>query len=167
MYILLKNKKNKGFSLVEMIVYLAIMTIITITLVQSFIVVLKSNKSSFIDSVIRNSGYSVMENIIREVRESKDINTCSSSLVSLIQEDNNIVNFSVSDGVMTLSEGVGTQINKGTLNSSDIKITNLNCNIINTIKSKALKIKIDLSTEVNGQNKTESFYSTIILRGSY
>ncbi len=167
MFILFKNIKKRGFSLVEMIVYLAIMTIITITLVQSFIVVLKSNKNSFIDSVVRNSGYSIMENIIREVRESKDINTCSSNLLSLTQKDNNIVNFSISDGVMILSEGIDTQINKGALNSFDIKITNFNCNIINTTKSKALKIKVDLSTQINNQEKTESFYSTIILRGSY
>lgn len=167
MSILFKNKKNKGFSLVEMIVYLAIMTVITITLVQSFIVVLKSNKSSFIDSVIRNSGYSIMENIIRETRKSEDINICSSSLLSLIQKDNNVVIFSINDGVMTLSEGIGIQTDKGTLNSSDIKITDFNCNIINTTKSKAVKLKIELSTQVNDQNKTESFYSTVILRGSY
>lgn len=167
MFILFKKRANKGFSLVEMIVYLAIMTIITTTIVQSFIVVLKSNKNSFIDSVLRNSGYSVMENIIREARESKDINTCSSNLLGLIQSDNNIVNFSINNGIMTLSEGITTQVEKGSLNSSNINITNFDCNIINTTKSKAVKIKIDLTTQINGQDKTESFYSTIILRSSY
>lgn len=167
MFIKNKLKNNKGFSLVEMIVYLAIMTIITTTLVQSFIVVLKSNKNSFVDSVIRNSGYSIMENIIREARKSNDINTCSSNLLSFVQANNNIVNFSVSNGVVDFSEGISTQVSKGPLNNSDIRVTSLNCNIINTENSKAIKFKIDLSTTIDGQYKTESFYSTVILRGSY
>lgn len=161
------KKNNKGFSLVEMIVYLAIMTIITTTLVQSFVVVLKSNRNSFVDSIIRNSAYSIMENIIREARASSDVNTCSSNLLSFTQKNNNIVSFSISDGVVSFSEGITTQINKGPLNNSDIKVSNFSCNIINTLKSKAVKFKIDLSATIDGQQKTESFYSTVILRGSY
>jgi len=167
MFIKNKTKNNKGFSLVEMIIYLAIMTIITITLVQSFIVVLRSNRTSFIDSVIRNSGYSIMENIIREARKSNDINVCSSNLLSFKQKNNNIVNFSINNGIVDFSDGISTQISKGPLNNSKIKVNSFNCNIINTEISKAVKVKIDLSTIIDGQNKTESFYSTIILRGSY
>lgn len=167
MFIKNKIKNNRGFSLVEMIVYLAIMTIITTTLVQSFVVVLRSNKNSFVDSVIRNSGYSIMENIIREARKSNNINTCNSSVLSFTQENNNIVNFSINDGIVDFSEGISSQISKGPLNNSDIKVINFNCNIINTENSKAIKFKIDLSTTIDGQYKTESFYSTVILRGSY
>ena len=160
--------KQYGFTLVEMLVYLGIMTVITITLVQSFIVVLKSNRVSFADSVLRNSGYSVMENITREIRSSKDINTCGSGILQLVKSDNSIVNFSVnSDGLLLLSEGNPTLVDKGFLNSKETKIFKMSCIQINNFISKALKIELNLGTEIGGQMKKESFYSTIILRSSY
>lgn len=170
MYKILIKKQNikNGFSLVEMIVYIAIMTVITIVLVQSFIVVLKSNRVSFASSVLRNSGYSIMENIIREVRFSKSSNQCSSGVIELVQGDNNIIRFyKNSDGLLLLSEGNPTLSDKGFLNSKGTKISDLSCTMINTTKSKAIKIKLVLETEMGGQYKSESFYSTIILRGSY
>ncbi|MFA6797379.1 MAG: type II secretion system protein [Candidatus Paceibacterota bacterium] len=161
-------KKKGGFTLIEMLVYLSIMVIVTITLVQSFIVILKSNKISFTNSVLRNSGYSIMENIIREVRSSKTINQCGSGILELTQSDNNIVKFyKNSDGLLLLSEGSPTLINKGFLNNKGSRISELSCNSIDTGKSKALKIKLVLETEIGGQSKSENFYSTIILRGSY
>jgi type II secretory pathway pseudopilin PulG len=162
-----KFKKNKcrhlGFSLVEMLVYLGIMVVITVTLVQSFIVVLKSNRVSFADSVLRNSGYLIMENIIREVRSSKDIGLCSSDVIQLTQDTNNI-SFSRSNGLLKLTED---GIDKGFLNSKGTEVLSLSCNQIDTGKSKAVKIKLTLNTEIGGQEKSESFYSTVILRGSY
>ncbi|MFA5934903.1 MAG: prepilin-type N-terminal cleavage/methylation domain-containing protein [Candidatus Paceibacterota bacterium] len=166
--LLKKNKISKGFSLVEMLVYIAIMSIITIVLVQSFVVVLKSNKTSFADSVLRNSGYSIMENIIREVRSSKSINQCSSGVLELVQSNNDIVRFYKNDdGLLLLSEGNPTLIDKGFLNSKGTEVLSLSCIQINTIKSKAVKVVLILETGMGGQNKSETFYSTIILRGSY
>jgi hypothetical protein len=164
-----KRKKAKllmGFSLVEMLVYLGTMVVITITLVQSFIVVLKSNRVSFADSVLRNSGYLIMENVIREIRSSKDIGQCSSGVIQLIQ-DNNIVSFSIINNLLKLSEGSPTLIDKGFLNSKGTEVTSISCDSINTTKSKAIKIKLILKTKIGGQEKSESFYSTVILRGSY
>ena len=160
------TKKNRGFSLVEMLVYLGIMVVITVTLVQSFIVVLKSNRVSFADSVLRSSGYLIMENIIREVRSSKDIGQCSPGVIQLIQ-DNNIVSFSIINNLLKLSEGNPTLVDKGFLNSKGTEVVLLSCNQINTGKSKAIKIKLILNTEIGGQAKNELFYSTVVLRGSY
>lgn len=155
--------RNLGFSLVEMLVYLGIMVVITVILVQSFIVVLKSNRVSFADSVLRNSGYSIMENIIREVRSSKDIGQCSSGVIQLIQ-DINTISFSIDNNLLKLSEG---GVDKGFLNSKGTEVSSLSCNQINTGKSKAMKIKLILNTNIGGQEKSELFYSTVILRGSY
>ena len=159
--------RQMGFTLIEMLVYLGIMVVITITLVQSFIIVLKSNRFSFSDYVLRNSGYSIMENIIRETRFSKNVSYDSNTL-QLIQSDGNVVIFfKDADGRLKLSEGITTQTDRGFLNSKGTKVINLFYNIINTGKSKALKINLVLETEIGGQNRSENFYSTIILRNSY
>lgn len=168
-FILLKKNSNTrrkvrflmGFSLVEMLVYLGIMVVITITLVQSFIVVLKSNKVSFADSVLRNSGYLIMENIIREARSSENIQ-CNSGIQFI--QGGNLILFSISNNLLKLSEN---SVDKGFLNSKGTEVLLLSCIPINTGKSKAVKIKLILNTEIGGQEKNESFYSTVILRGSY
>src|ERR1035437_162291 len=71
---------QRAFTLVEMIIYIGIMSIITIALTQSLVLVFKSNRVSFADANIRNSAYSAMEAMIREIRSSQSVDMASSVL---------------------------------------------------------------------------------------
>ena len=55
------KSNTKGFTLVEMMIYLSLMTIIAIVIVHTLVVVLKSNRNSFTENIIRNAGYGAME----------------------------------------------------------------------------------------------------------
>lgn len=160
----------KGFTLVEMMIYIALMTVITMIITQSLIVVLKSNRTSFAEINLRNSGYSAMEGMIREIYASDNITTASGILV--MTQGTNIVQFatsSLSSASTTLyfSEGIGSAVPVGPLTSKNVVVKSLTFTKINTGKSLAVKIQMQLSTIVNGITKTENFQSTAILRGSY
>jgi len=167
------NKKiKKGFTLIEMLVYISIMTVITLVLTQSLTVVLKSNRASFSDSNLRNSAYSAMEIMIREIRLSQSIASCSGSLLQLNQVDSSgnprVVRFSTStDQALNYYVGSTTPAYVGPLTSSGTKVLNLTFTPITTASSVAVRIQMQLSTSINGQTGNEWFYSTVVLRGSY
>lgn len=174
-----KNTNKKGFTLVEMLIYLFIMTIISIALIQSLIIVFKSNRASFADANIRNSAYSAMEAMIREIRASQTIDAANSILypssagvLQLDQIDSSgnpyIVKFATSSAqTLNLYEGSTTPTFVGPLTLNGTKVLALIFNSINTGNSQAVRIQLELGATVNGISESQWFYSTIILRGSY
>jgi len=165
-------KKIKGFTLVEMMIYLALMTVIAVVIVQSIVVVLKSNRKGFAESNLRNAAYSAFERMVREIHASDSIIIASSSLLQLNQSNPtvNFVQFSTSgDGRLNLSEGgsISTLLYLGPLISKDVVVKSLIFTPINTGKSQAIRIQMNLTTTVDGQTKSEWFYDTAILKGSY
>lgn len=173
------SKSTTGFTLVEMIIYIAIMTIITTALMRSLVVVFNSNRASFADTNIRNSAYSAMENMIREIRSSQSIDKVNSTLypsqsgiLQLNQVDSAgnpyIVRFSTSSNLsLNFSEGSTTASLLGPITLNGTKVMNLRFTPINTGNSQAVRIEMNLSATVNGQTKSQWFYSTVILRDSY
>ncbi len=168
----IKQKKIQGFTLVEMMIYLALMTIIAVVIVQSIVIVLKSNRKGFAESNLRNAAYSALEAIVRELHASDSIIIATDGLLQLNQTNPivNIVQFSTSsDARLNLFEGGSTSTLSylGPLISKDVIVKSLIFFPINTGKSQAVKIQMNLTTTVDGQTKSEWFYDTAILKGSY
>ncbi len=163
-----KNKKT-GFTLIEMLMYVALMTIIILVIVQSITVVLKSNRSSFADINIRNSGYTAMEGILREIRSSETVEQASMGILEMKQDNlTRVVRFSTSsEGTIDFYEGSDVPNIVGPLTSKGVFVKNLIFTKINTGKSFAVRIEMELETNVNDIYKSEWFYGTAILRGSY
>lgn len=163
------QKNNNGFTLIEMVVYIALMTVILLAIIQSLITVLKSGQISFAEINIRNSGYSAMERMIREISSSENIIQISNGSLELSKDNGgSFVKFEISpDNILNFYEGSGTPIFIGPLTLKSINVKNLIFNKIDTGKSLAVRIQMELETIVKGQTKNEWFYSTAILRGSY
>lgn len=159
------NKKNRAFTLVEMLIYVGLMTVITLVIVQSLTIILKSNRGSFADINLRNSGYSAMEAMIREIQASESVEQYSGNILSMTQENGStIVTFSVSsDGTLVLSKNSS----EGPVTLKGVRVSDLIFNKIETGKSIALKIQMELETDINNTTKHEWFYGTAILRNSY
>ncbi len=162
------NKRVGAFTLVEMILYLALMSIIALIIVQSLVAVLKSNRGAFADINLRNAGYSAMEGMLREIYSSDNVTTAAGTLS--MTQSTNIILFATSTQASTtlfLSEGVGTPVTVGPLTSKGVVVKSLTFTKINTGKSQAVRIQMKLETTVNGVTRSEWFYGTGILRGSY
>jgi competence protein ComGC len=164
-----KQNKKTGFTLVEMIIYIALMTTISLVMVEALMVVLRSNKNSFTEINIRNSGYGAMEGMLREIHSSESIDEISSGVLEMKQNSGtNIVRFATSSAsALNFYEGSGTPTLIGPLTSKGVSVKNLLFTEINTGKSLAVRIQMQLEANVNGITKSEWFYSAAILRGSY
>jgi len=173
------KKNNTGFTLVEMLIYLAIMVVVAVALIQSYIVVFKSNRSSFAENNLRNAGYGAMEAMEDQIRLSQSVDVAHSTLypssagvLQLNQVDASgngyIVKFATST-TQTLSESAGstTPALLGPITTNGATVLFLRFSPINTGNSQAVRIELELSATANGVTKNEWFYDTAVLRGSY
>ena len=172
------SKKQRGFALVEMIVYISIMVIILIAIVNVVITVTRTNKVSFVEYNIKNSAISGLEEMTKEIRNAKSINYIQSvfspstnGVLSLNTIDslgnNETVKFYLENQILMVDiSGVSTSTG-GILTTKDVKVLSLIFTPINTTNSKAVKIEMVLSGSSGGFVKDDDFYSTVVLRGSY
>ncbi len=167
-------KKNKGYSLIEAIVYLAIFGTLSVLVINSFLVVLSSFNRSRINSNLAESGASAMERMSREIRQAKNIDTTNSVLNSSfgtlqLNSTNSsnvakIEKFNVSNGDLNLYED---DVLVGNLLGQKVDITSFIVRRITTVEGEAVKIEMTLQNTGSTTIATANFYNTIILRGSY
>lgn len=171
------QKKRDGFALAEMIVYVAIMAVMTTAIVNIVIGVTRSNKQSFVYENIKNSAITSMERITRETRSALGINYSQSAfnsnngILSLFSKDQfgntETIKFYLQDQKMKVDiEGIATSTG-GILTLGGTKILSLVFIPIDTGNSEAIKIEMVVEGGDRDFLKNENFYSTIILRGSY
>ncbi|MBU6370675.1 MAG: prepilin-type N-terminal cleavage/methylation domain-containing protein [Patescibacteria group bacterium] len=173
------KQKHSGFTLVEMVIYLALMTAISIVLVRSLVLVFNSNRAAFAEMNLRNAAYSAMENMVREIRGSISIDSADSTLypsqagiLALNQTDGNgnpiVVEFATSSsGALDISRGAAPPALVGPVTGNGAQVAALVFTPITTKNSTAVRIALELSASVNGATQTQWFYDTAILRNSY
>jgi hypothetical protein len=161
-----------GFSLIEIIVYFAIFTAISIVVINSFIVILSSFRVIRSSHDLLNSGSFSMERISRDIRQAQNIDIVNSQInggESLqlnstdIDGSNMIIKFIKEEGALNIyknNELVGNLLDQ------NIIINSLSFNRISTAKSEGVKIKIILQDTKDRIERSESFYNTVTLRGS-
>lgn len=170
----MKILKKKGYSLVEIIVYLAIFTTMSVVVINSFITILNSFKETRTNRDLLESGSTVMERISREIRQAKNIDVTNSTLSSspgVLQLNSTdsvgtaqVIKFSITSGALNIyKDGTLT----GNLLGQNITVTSLIFRRIVTTNGEAVKIEMTLQDNNSKSLKTINLYNTIILRGGY
>lgn len=160
------NLKNKGFSILEVLIYVTILTFALIFVFLSITYVSRSFKTLKSDRALTTSSVSAMDRMVREIRRSELVDASSvldTSPGRLVLQPGNLT-FYVEDGKLKLQEG--TEV-LGSLTFPDAEVTNLIFRKITTTESEAIKIELALQTEVGDSVKSKNFYSTAVLRNSY
>lgn len=167
-------KMNKGFSLVEILVYVGIFSIISIAVITSSVVVMSSfSKTRDIRNVLE-TGNIVFERITREIRQSSSVDLANSILSSNpgslqlnstdISGNPRTVKFIIENGALNLYQN-GTLVDN--LLGYDVVVSNLIFRRITTTAGEAVKIEMTVGN-LNSRNPTSrNFNDTIILRGGY
>lgn len=166
--------RNNGYSVVEILVYLAIFASLSILVINSFITVLSTFDMTRSNRDLLESGATAMERISREIRQSESIDIANSTLGSspgvlqLNSTDSGgspiVIRFTTSNGALNLYEA-GALI--GNLLGQNISVTNLVFRRIITTNGEAIKVELTIQDTSGKSPRSENFYNTIILRGQY
>lgn len=166
---LLKNKK--GFSIVEIIIYLSIFTFVSIFVVNALIVSMSSFSTTHTNHALLEGGLSSIDRISREVRQANsiDIGNSPAGTLQLNSTDSSgspmVIKISKVGGAINVYQPASTLI--GNLLDSNIAVDSLVFRRIDTTAGEAVKIEMTLRDTKNKNNRSANFYNTVILRGSY
>jgi Tfp pilus assembly protein FimT len=168
------SSQSNGYSLIEMIVYLAVFTTLSILIINCFIVISASFSQTRTNRDLLEAGSSSLERISREIRQSKNIDIANSTLgsspgvLSLSSTDassvDQTIKFAVVGGALNIYKN-GTLI--GNLLGQNISVTSLIFRRIATTNGEAVKIELSVQDTRSKNLTTKNFYDTIILRNEY
>ena len=159
-------KNKKGSSLLEIIVYLALFTVLSTVIVNSLLISMRLYKDARTNREFTEQGVLVMERLSRTIRSADTINASSST-------------FDVSPGVLVLSNGTSTTVFdtdnsalrltengavSGNLTGGRISVSSL---IFYYYHATSTSIKTDITLTDSVSGRSESFSTTNILRNAY
>ncbi len=162
--------RNKGFSLIEMIIYIAIIAVMFITLVQTVLSFTKSYRELVALRSVDRSAMASLERMTREIRNASVVNAGASLFVT-------------SPGILSVSQtGVSTTTTRfytdggamkvdvdgqyiGPLTMNRTSVTSLVFRQI-TGTTTAIKIDMTLTASSGPAVRTKSYHATVVLKGS-
>lgn len=169
-----ENKKSRGFSLPEMIVYVAILTLLLVVIVSMLSNLTSSQRQLKASKNIENSAIFGFDRMVRETRDARSIDTVSSIFginpgsLSLLTTDtlgnSKTLRFYLLGNSLRVSENGADQ---GPLTPADARVTSLIFRQITTANSSAVKIEMTVESGAGDFLKSEEFSTTAVLRGSY
>ena len=166
--------RDKGSTLLEIVIYIFIFTFLAAavtnalqSLIRSYTLIQSSGTLEFV-------AHTALERMTRDVRDSKSINLATSVLGtspgvlvlnSTDDDDNDMtIEFFISSGVIRVKEN---NVDIGPISSNKATITRLIFTSVTTPNSKGVKLELTAESGNGSSYKSESFYTSAVLRGSY
>jgi type II secretory pathway pseudopilin PulG len=163
-----------GMTLVELLIYIGILLMLTGVVVATLLALSRSYNTLKSTENIDSAAEIAMERMVRFIRNSASVDTGLSTLgtspgvlqLNTLDESEHAstAKFSLTGQVLHITEA---GVDEGPLTSSNVRITSLIFTKITTAQSQAVKIQMQLESGTSTSYRVKSFYSTVVLRGSY
>lgn len=170
---ILRNS-TRGFSLVEMLLYIIILSFALLAVTQTLIVVARSYGVLRSAQRVEQEAALSLERMVREIRDGSSIDDAGSILSvhpgKLLLNSTDVsglpqtVEFSLENGQLKFKENA---VATGFLTSAKTSISNLVFRKISTARSKGVKIEMTMQSGTSTAARSENFYATAVLRDSY
>lgn len=168
------SKNKKGFTLVEMVIYMGLLALLVVVVITMLVSIVKSQRNIKSHLAIEETVVVSLDRMIREIRNAKSVDISSilgtnpgHLILNTTDSGGNpkTVEFYLESGVLKMEENT---VVSGPLSRSDVTISSLMFWLIDNQKADAVRITMTVNAnQPDGSVHTENFYATAILRGSY
>lgn len=162
---------KRGFTLVEMLVYLAIFLVIT-TASVTFLISLDDFVDQYrLDTMLYRSGTSVMEQVLLAARQADQVdvlNTFTASSTAGRVEFENTATTTAFE-IDYIAGNLNLTINGvdlGNLVHEDVTVTGFTVYRYDVAQGEMVRVKLELEATVGSAIKTATFYGGSVIRGS-
>ncbi len=159
---------TKGNSLIELIVYLAIFSVLCLVIIRSLVTSMTVYGQSQGYRKIQEQGALVMERITREIRQATSVTGTYNTSPGNITLTGKDISGTVQTIAFSMSSGkVWVSLNGGALSpltAGNIAPSSLIFRPVTTSKRTAIKVELILTT-TSGASITAPFQTTVFLRG--
>lgn len=166
----LKNSKS-GFTLIEMLIYVALLSVMSITAVTTILSLQDMYTSYRINQVLRQTNNVVFERMIADIRRADGVDPFScvfndpDGLLDLEIAGNPSAQYHLNGGrvIHTDSNGVSSP-----LTSDDVTVNTLQFTLINDNgETTMVRVHMNVTADFGSASSTMSFYTSAVLRGTY
>ena len=166
------KKISRGYSLVEMVIYVAILSVISLLAINTILSFGPSYHTLLAYRSAENSGVLSMERMSRDIRSATSVDTANSTLgtspgvLTLVATSNNVsttTKFYVQNSVLKVDIN-GTYF--GPLSEASSSITSLIFRVLSGNTSSAVKVDMTVQGKAGAITEVKTYHATIILRGS-
>lgn len=169
---IIKNKNSKGFTLVETLIYVLLFAILSIFLINTLLVMLRSYTEVRVNDDILDAAHTSMERMTREIRgsASSTITSITSTSSSLLLNTTDASGTAITEQFDATSSALEFRYNgtvSGNLTGSHVSVTSLIFRGITTTAGYAIRIEMIIQSLRSPTNKSMLFTDTVALRGSY
>lgn len=167
------RNKNKGASLPELLIYIAILALILITLINVILVIGKSYGRLKSSRAIEAVGEVAVEQMTREIRKASAVNATSvlgTSPGKLVLNTTDDAGNPATMEFFLIGEAIYQRFNGGIYNpltASSTAVTSLIFRELSNGRTKAARTEIIVQSGEGVAFRSEKFYTTAVLRGSY
>jgi type II secretory pathway component PulJ len=165
------REKKSGYSLVEMLIYVALVFLISTVVVQMLVNFSQTYRTLITLRNIEHAAIDSIERMTRDIRGATTVIEGSSvfgtnpgvlTLVKTVNSVSTTTRYYVDNGVMKLDVN---NVYFGPLTSSNTSVTNIVYRLLNNGTSKAIKIDMTIQGGTGPAMKTKTYHSTIVLGG--
>lgn len=160
---------KKGFSLIEMLIYISLLAVVGVLIVNSMLFLAPSYNSLKVTRDINNAAVVTIERVTREIRAADSIHTANSvfNLVDgklVLNTGLSTVSIYLSDGRVYVQEGVGSP---SPLTREGIEVTSLIFEHFIGPQSENIQMSMTVEGTSRTLTKNETFYTAAVLRNQY
>ncbi len=173
MFLKAKNYKLeacRGYTLIEAIIYISILAMLSVLFISLLFSMANSHTEFRLMRNITSSASLALERLSREIKQARNVDVGGSTPGRLLLNTTDggglatTVEFYLSAGTLMLRAGSAAP---ASTTARYVTVDNLIFRQINTTESSAVKIEMTLSASRGTVSRTEKFYTTAVLRGSY
>ena len=163
------RKKNKGFTLIEMLVYLAIFMIVATSSVTLLLSLDDFIDQYQVETALYRSGSSIMEQVVVDLRQADQFDVANSVTENSSTGVLAIVNGAATTRFTKLGDDIvltKSGVNFGNLNSERVSVTGFTVYRYTSAAGTLVRVHLQLATSVDDTTKTVDLYGGAIIRGA-
>jgi prepilin-type N-terminal cleavage/methylation domain-containing protein len=165
---MMKRHLQKGFTLVEVLVYLAIFVMVT-TAATYLLITLNDVVDRYrVNTVLYRSGSSALEHMVVELRQANQFNTAGSVVNTAATGTLAVINNSTSTTFTKSSDELLLSINSvdyGNIVDDAVEVDGFTVYQYNTTVGTLVRLKLELTATVGSSTKSMTFYGGSVIRG--
>ena len=163
------SRPNKGMSVIETLIYAALLVLITAVLIGAFLPLSRILRDLQASRNIQKSARISLERMTRDIHSASNIgggsilNAHPGKLFLIVPQGGveTEVEFYLQNETLVAESGGEIE---GNLTSSDVSVSNLVFQVMDNGKSKLVRIEMTLERNVSGKTKTADFYGSAVTR---
>jgi type II secretory pathway component PulJ len=167
-----KINTQSGFSLVEMIIYIGIVSIILVAMSTFLITLLKLRIQNQAMAEVEGQGVQIMQTITQSIRNSSTINSptqgtsANSTSLEVSTVENDPTLFELDNGIVKITEGVANSValHNSLVNASSLTFQNLSRDNTSGIISIQFVLSYDNPANKGEYEYSQTFYGSASLR---